>query len=112
MTKFLATYSEVIDNIEINGFVVMTEKEMLNYERLANEINWPFYFNWGDEEIEYSSGDDLLTRIDFKEITSDESKLFKRLFENSFGAFVSEKVLIEAVSDDDDNSDDDDDWRE
>lgn len=108
MAKFLATFNETLDEIEINGFVVMSEREVENYEHLASSITWPFVFNMGDDELEYSSGEDLLSRIDFKEITSEESKALKKLFNDEFGVFVSEAFLSEVIGDEDEEDDEDD----
>ena len=33
MAKFIAIFNDTIDEIEINGFIVMTEKELEEYER-------------------------------------------------------------------------------
>ncbi len=112
MAKYLATFSDTIDDIELNGFVVMSEKEMERYEELANSITWPFTYELGEEEIEYTSGEDLLCRIDFREISNEEGKTFKKVFNNKFGVFVEETYLeniVDEESDDDDEDDFDDD---
>lgn len=111
MAKNLVTFSDVIDEIEINGFVIMTDKEVENYEHMATSILWPFVFKIGEDELEYSSGDDLLSRMDFTEITNEEAKALKRLFNDEFGVFVNESFLAEIIGDEefDDEFDDDDD---
>ena len=100
MAKFLAIFNDAIDDIEINGFVVMSEKDMNNYEDLAYSITWPFSYQLGSEKIHYSSGEDLLTRIEFKELTADEVKMLKKTFNNEFGVFIKEDFL-ESVADGD-----------
>ena len=100
MAKFLAIFNDAIDDIEINGFVVMSEKDMNNYEDLAYSITWPFSYQLGSEKIRYSSGEDLLTRIEFKELTADEVKMLKKTFNNEFGVFIKEDFL-ESVADGD-----------
>lgn len=110
MAKFLAIFNDTIGDIEINGFVVMSEKDMENYEDLAYSITWPFTYKIGDERLEYSSGEDLLTRIEFKEIGSDEVKALKKTFNNEFGVFVSEEFL-ETVADGDEE-DFEEDWED
>jgi hypothetical protein len=109
MAKFLAILSDSIDDIEINGFVVMSEKDMNNYEDLAYSITWPFSYQLGSEKIHYSSGEDLLTRIEFKELTADEVKMLKKTFNNEFGVFISEEFL-KSVADGDEG--DEEDWGE
>ena len=105
MAKYLAMFSDTIDEIEINGFVVMTDREVETYEEMAGSINWPFVYNVGEDELEYTSGEDLLTRIEFKEISTEETKMIKRIFNNEFGVFVSEGFLAEVIGEEDDYDD-------
>lgn len=105
MAKYLAMFSDTIDEIEINGFVVMTDREVETYEEMASSINWPFVYNVGEDELEYTSGEDLLTRIEFKEISTEETKMIKRIFNNEFGVFVSEGFLAEVIGEEDDYDD-------
>lgn len=109
MAKFLVTFTDTLDEIEINGFTVMSDKEVENFEELAASINWPFVYKMGNDELEYSSGEDLLSRIEFKEITNEEAKTFKRLFNNEFGVFITESFLEEVIGDEDEISFEDDD---
>lgn len=109
MAKYLATFTDTLDEIEINGFVVMSDREVENYEHLASSITWGFVFNMGDDELEFNSGEDLLSRIEFKEINSEESKTMKRLFNNEFGVFISEAFLSEVIGDEDDDEFEDED---
>ncbi len=111
MAKNLVTFNDMIDEIEINGFVIMTDKEVENYEHMATSILWPFVFKIGEDELEYSSGEDLLSRMDFIEISNEEAKTIKRLFNDGFGVFVNEVFLAEIIGDEefDDEFDDDDD---
>jgi hypothetical protein len=109
MAKFLVTFTDTLDEIEINGFTVMSDKEVENFEELAASINWPFVYKMGADELEYSSGEDLLGRIEFKEITNEEAKTFKRLFNNEFGIFITESFLEEVIGDEDEIDFDDDD---
>jgi len=53
-------------------------------------------------ELELANGDDLLTRIDFKEISNEEAKAFKRLFNDEFGIFISEDELHTIIGDEED----------
>jgi hypothetical protein len=115
MAKYIATFSDTIEGIEVNGFLVMTDNDVETYEQLAESISWPFSYKFEDFELEYSNGEELLSRIEFKELSFDESKMFKRLFNNQFGFFISESYLEQIIGDedtdfDDDSYDDDDDY--
>ena len=108
MTKFLVTFTDTLDDIEINGFTVMTEKEVNSFEETAMSITWPFVYAMGQDELEFSSGDDFLSRIDFKEITNEEVKSLKKLFGDSFGVFIDEAFLEEVIGYEDESDFDDD----
>jgi hypothetical protein len=108
MAKFLVTFTDTLDDIEINGFTVMTEKEYDSFEETAMSITWPFIYAMGQDELEFSSGDDFLSRIETKEITNEEAKGLKRLFGDSFGIFIDEGFLEEVIGDEDDSDFDED----
>ena len=63
----------------------------------------------GEDELEFTSGEDLLTKIVFKEISNDEAKLMKKLFNNEFGVFLGFDTLENVVGEEDDEFDEDDD---
>lgn len=109
MAKFIAIFNDTLGDIEINGFTVMSEKDVERYENLAYSITWGFSYSIGNEELHYTSGEDLLTRVDFKEISSDEVKSLKKVFNNEFGVFISEDHLENIASGD---GDDEEDWDE
>jgi hypothetical protein len=109
MAKFLAIFNDTIDEIEVNGFIVMTEREVEEYEELALSITWPFTHNMGEDELEFSSGEDLLSKIDFNEITNDEAKTFKKLFNDEFGVFIGFDTLENVVGEEDDDFDEEED---
>jgi hypothetical protein len=108
MAKFLVIFTDTLDDIEINGFTVMTEKEFETFEKNAISITWPFVYALGQDELEFSSGDDFLTRIDSKEITNEEAKSLKKLFGDLFGVFIDEGFLQDVIGDEDDFDDDED----
>jgi hypothetical protein len=108
MAKFLVTFIDTLDDIEINGFVIMTEKEFENFEETAISITWPFVYAIGQDELEFSSGDDFLSRIDSKEITNEEAKTIKKLFGDLFGVFIDEAFLQDVIGDEDDSDFDED----
>lgn len=109
MAKFIAIFNDTVDDVEINGFTVLTDKEVDEYEELAYSITWPFTYKMGEYELEFSNGEDLLTRIDFKEISFEDSKSLKKLFNNDFGVFVGFDFLEGLVEEDEDYDDEDDD---
>ena len=115
MAKILAIFNDSIQevdlNVDVQGFIIMTNKEMEDYEEIASSITWPFTYKIGELEFEFANGEDLLTRIDFREISNEEAKTFKRLFNDEFGIFISEDELHTIIGDEEDldeESDDDD----
>lgn len=110
MAKYLATFSDMVNEIEISGFVIMNDKEVENFEELATSITWDFTYDFGEDDqfqLEYSSGEDLLSRVEFKELNPEEIKTFKRLFNNKFGIFIGEDFLEEIIGDEESDFDDD-----
>lgn len=108
MGKYIGIFNDSVNDIEINGFALMTDKEVEEFEELALSITWPFTYKLGDEELEFNSGDDLLTRIDFKVITIDEYKTILKLFGTEYGVFIDEFYLREIVINDSDDELDED----
>ena len=108
MGKYIGIFNDSINDIEVNGFALMTDREVEEFEELALSITWPFTYKLGDEELEFNSGDDLLTRIDFKVITLEEYKTILKLFGTEFGVFVDEFYLREIVINDGDDELEDD----
>jgi hypothetical protein len=109
MAKFIAIFNDTIDEIEVNGFIVMTERELEEYEELALSITWPFTYNMGEDELEFSSGEDLLSKIDFKEISNDEAKTLKKVFNDEFGVFLGFDTLEDVVGEEEDEFDEEED---
>ena len=118
MAKYLAKFSDRFDNTEISGFIVMNGNEVESFEELALSITWDFKYPSDDDEfgLVYSNGEELLSMIEFKEISVDEAKNIKRLFNDEFGTFIGEDFLKKIIGseddsdfDDDDDDDDDDD---
>ena len=99
MAKYLVIFKDLVDDVDVNGFTVMTEKEVNEYEELAQSITWPFSFPIGDTKISFSDGEDLLSKLEYKEITNEEAKGFNKIFEGEFGTFVGETFLNEIAVD-------------
>lgn len=91
--KYIAIFEDQLNDIDINGFMLMSENEIDKYEQLASSITWGFSYQVGNDYIEYSDGEDLLSKIEFKEISLDEHNFLKKLFGTKFGTFITEKVI-------------------
>lgn len=110
MDKIILIYTDTINDIEINGFKVMTGEHYEEYEKLAETITWPFVYKIGELEIEFNSGEDLLSRMEIRDISWDEERTLKRLFTgygNEFGLFIGENFLKEVIGEEDELDDED-----
>lgn len=114
MAKYLAMFTDNHgEEFDVNGFKIMTEKEMNSFEDTAMSITWPFEYYASSECLYYSSGEDLLSRIYFKEITNSEYDTLDKLFDGEFGTFINEdflQTLLDGESDIEDESDNVDGW--
>jgi hypothetical protein len=112
MSKYLAIYSDQINEIEVSGFSLMSDKEIENYEDLANSITWDFTYQMGDTELNFTDGEDLLSKIEFKELTNEEFKVLNKIFSVDFGTFISEDYLTDIVAEeiDEEEYDDEDEY--
>jgi hypothetical protein len=111
MAKYLAKFSSMVNEIEVSGFIVMNDREVENFEELALSITWDFVYEFGEDkefQLEFSDGEDLLSRVEFKEISLDEAKALKRLFNNEFGTFIGEGFLEQIIGEEDSDFDDED----
>jgi len=108
MAKYIAIFTDQVNEIEVSGFKIMTEKEVDAFERLAESITWDFNYSLPSEdgELSFSSGEDLLGKIDFKEVSNEEFKSIKRIFEGEFGIFVNLEYLETIIGDEDLEEDD------
>ena len=93
MAKYLVTFTDQINDVEITGFRAMTDKEVELLESLAYSIKWSFSYPLTNLTLEYVDGDDYLTRLDFKEITNEEYKVLNKTFSEGFGIFINEEFL-------------------
>lgn len=109
MAKYLVTFNDQYNDVELHGFKIMTDKEVESFEELASSISWNFIYPLNVGELEFSSGEDLLSRLEFKEISNEEYKVLSKIFDEEFGIFITADYLEELISEEDDFSDDDDD---
>ncbi len=114
MAKYIVIFNDTCNDVEMHGFTLMTDKEVENYESLLESINWEIIYPLAsDGEIIYSSGNDLLGCIEFKEISNEEYKIIKKTFPDGFGVFINEEFLSEILNDEignDENDSVDDDY--
>ena len=111
MAKYLAKFSSMANEIEISGFIVMNDREVENFEELALSITWGFVYEFGEDnefQLEFSDGEDLLSRVEFKEINPSEAITLKRLFNDEFGTFIGEAFLEQIIGEEDSDFDDED----
>jgi hypothetical protein len=88
MAKYLATFSDVIDETEINGFTIMSDKEIEKLEELASSITWAIHYKFDNgSELEYSDGEDLISRIEFKLLSASDVETIGK-FNDSFGVLL------------------------
>jgi hypothetical protein len=97
MAKYLAIFEDrtTEEGIELYGFNVMTSKEMNSYSELIDSITWEFEFTLmdGASYVTYPNGEELFSRISFREISNDEFNTIDKLFNGSFGIFPNEDFL-------------------
>lgn len=110
MGKYIVTFNDLISDVEISGFRLMTEKEIDSFEELAESITWSFYFPLtNDTELEFSDGDDLLSRLEFKEISNAEFEFLNKIFPEGFGVFIEKEFLETEIDNENDYTEDEDD---
>jgi hypothetical protein len=88
----------------------MTEKEVSKFEELALSITWDFSYYANSESLNYSNGDDFLSRIEFKEISSAEYDTLEKVFGGEFGTFICEEYLQTILNGDNNEAEDEDDY--
>lgn len=109
MAKYLVTFTDQINDIEVTGFKAMTESEVDLFEKLAYSIKWSFSYPLTNYSLDYADGDDYLSRLDFKEISNEEYKALSKTFNEGFGVFINEEFLESLVEEEEDFIDDEED---
>ena len=118
MAKYLVIFSDNHnDEFDVNGFRLMTEKEVDSFEEIANSITFNFDYHANTESLTYANGEDFLSRIEFKVISNEEYQSLKKLFDGQFGIFIGEEYLKTILEGDDtndysdeDESEEEDEW--
>ena len=110
MAKYLAIFQDNHgEEFDVHGFKIMTEKEVSKFEELASSITWDFSFHANSESLNYSNGEDFLSRIEFREISKDDYDSFEKVFDGEFGTFIGEGYLQTILDGETDESDDEED---
>jgi len=110
MARQLVTFTDQVNEIDVNGFRVMTDKEVETLEELAASITWGFKYRISDMELGFTSGDDFLSRLDYREVSNEEYKVLKKIFGDDFGTFIGIEYLESLVEDEETTLDDEDDF--
>ena len=103
MARYLAIFTDNHgEEFDVHGFKIMTEKEVSIFEEIANNITWEFSYYANNESLNYSNGEEFLSRIEFKEISKDEYDALEKIFGGEFGTFINEEYLKTVLDGDDD----------
>ena len=97
MAKYLVIFKDQLDGVDVNGFKVMSDRDLTDFEHLAENINWGFSYTIGETKLFFENGEDFLTRLEYKEVTIEEGQTFKKLFGGEFGVFI-DKDFIDGIS--------------
>lgn len=113
MGKYIAIFTDNHnEEFDVHGFKTMTDREIDKFEELAMSITWEFSYYANSESLTYISGEDFLSRIEFKQISKDEYDTLEKTFGGEFGTFINQEYL-ESIIDDENGPDDiDDDFEE
>ncbi len=114
MAKYLVIFTDNHnEEFDVNGFKIMSEKEANDFEDLATSITWEFSYFASSQSLNFSNGEDFLTRIEFKEITKTEFDSLDKMFNGEFGTFISYEylqVILEGDESLDSDDIEDEDW--
>jgi len=113
MARYLAIFQDNHgEEFDVHGFKIMTEKEVNKFEELASSITWDFSFHANSESLNYSNGEDFLSRIEFREITKDDFDAFEKVFDGEFGTFIGEEYLQTILNGEINEIDEDEDYED
>ena len=97
------------DEMDIEGFII-TDKESANsFKKQLKDYVSSFEVCVGtNEDIEYGSGEELLSELKFKTITEDEAKVIQKFFGESGGhtEFWTALEYLDEWNDEDEDDDD------
>lgn len=86
MSKVLIKWKDNwADEADFYGFVIDTKENWEEFKSLCEAYNSSFSMTVGtNEQIDYSDGKDLLSRITISEINDNEVQIMKKLFGHSY----------------------------
>jgi hypothetical protein len=100
MSKFLVRFNDTYKDIDILGFKLMSDIDVNHLQDLADSINWSFSFRIPNGKLEFSSGENLLSKMEFNEISDIEYKALKKIFGPQYGVFIDQDFLDKVLQDD------------
>jgi len=114
MVRYLAIFTDNHgEEFDVNGFKIMLEKEVNDFEELATSITWEFQYYANSESLTYRNGEDLFSRIEFKEISKNVYESLDKVFGGQFGTFIGEEYLKHILNDEiGGKNNDENDWRD
>ena len=78
------------DEMDIEGFVIITDKQWKDFKTKVKGFKKELCIAFGSNESnDYNNGEDLLTKINVKNITEDEANILKKLFGKSYDYLVA-----------------------
>lgn len=111
MGKYVAIFTDNHrEEFDVNGFKIMTDKEINKFEELALSISWEFSYYANSEALTYYNGEDFLSRIEFKEISKADYDLLDKTFGGEFGTFITEEYLESIIDDEEGPNELEDNW--
>lgn len=101
------------DEMDLEGFEVMTTTEWNEYKNKVSDINHPIEIYWGtNESNEYPNGLTILDHLSVTEMTHEQANWIKSLFGTWYGPFPDLKQILdhlEEFEEDEDEEDEEDD---
>ncbi len=73
------------DEMDIEGFRIMKQEEWEAYKKEVRKKKYFCIYVGTNEDIEYSSGEDLLAEIKVKKITPEEERIIRKFIGSTFG---------------------------
>lgn len=111
MGKYLAIFTDNHkEEFDVHGFKIMSDRDIDRFEELAMSITWEFTYYANTEALTYMSGEDFLTRIEYKELTKNEYDTLEKIFGGEFGTFITEEYLESIIEDEEGTDNIDDEW--
>lgn len=99
MEKVLLKWSSNwADEMDVEGFDIMKKSEWDEFKKKVKKMKNFCVYIGTNEEIDYVTGEDLLSEIKAKKITPEEERIIKKFIGSTFG-FTSFLYVIEGHND-------------